>query len=65
MQGQGKCRSQIWDLNSKLDAAIMENSQIREFFKPEMLQTVVMNALQTAQSGGMVDPISVGQVNHF
>ena len=29
--------SQIRDLHSKLDAAIAENSQIREFFKPETL----------------------------
>ena len=57
--------SQIQDLHSKLDAAITENSQIREFFKPEMLQTVVTNALQTVQSGDVVDPTSVGQVNHF
>ena len=57
--------SQIWDLHSKLDAAIAENSQISEFLKPETLHTVVMNAFQTAQSGGMIDPTSVGQVNHF
>ena len=55
-----KCKAKInvhnvprfWDLHSKLDAAIMENSQIREFFELETLQTVVTNALQTAQSGG-------------
>ena len=44
--------SQIQDLHSKLDAAITENSQIREFLNPGMLQTVVTNALQVAQSGG-------------
>ena len=56
-KAQQKCKakvsaqsSQIWDLNSKLDTAIMENCQIREFLNLGMLQTVVTNALQVVQS---------------
>ena len=58
-KAQQKCKakvsaqsSQIQDLHSKLDAAIMENSQIREFLNLGMLQTVVTNALQAVQSRG-------------
>ena len=43
--------SQIWDLHSKLDAAITENSQIWEFLNPDMLQTVVTNTLHAVQLG--------------
>ena len=43
--------SQIKDLCSKLDSAIMENSQMWEFLNPSMLQTVDTNVLQATQSG--------------
>ena len=43
--------SQIKELHSKLDSAIMENSQMWEFLNPSMLQTVVTNVLQATQSG--------------
>ena len=40
--------SQIRDLREKLDGAIAENTQIREWLNPEMLQTAFMNALQAS-----------------
>ena len=43
--------SQIKELHSKLDSAIMGNSQMWEFLNPSTLQTVVTNALKAAQSG--------------
>ena len=42
--------SQIQDLCNKLDAAVMENSQMYEYLHPSTLQTAVTNALQAAQS---------------
>ena len=42
--------SQIQDLCNKLDAAVAENSQMREYLHPSTLQTAVTNALQAAQS---------------
>ena len=42
--------SQIQDLCSKLDAAVVENSQMYEYLHPSTLQTAVTNALQAAQS---------------
>ena len=43
--------SQIRDLCSKLDSAIVKNSQMWEFLNPSMLQTMVTNVLQAIQSG--------------
>ena len=40
--------SQIKELRSKLDEAIAENSQMREYFSPTSLQTAFTNALQAA-----------------
>ena len=58
-KAQQKCKakvsahsSQVWDLRGQLDAGIAENYQIREFLNLGMLQTVVTNALQVAQSRG-------------
>ena len=42
--------SQIQNLRNKLDAAVVENSQMHEYLHPSTLQTTVTNALQTAQS---------------
>ena len=42
--------SQIQDLCNKLDAAVVENSQMHEYLHPSTLQTAVTNALQAAQS---------------
>ena len=42
--------SQIRDLRSKLDSAIVENPQLWKFLNPLTLQTVVTNTLHTAQS---------------
>ena len=42
--------SQIQNLHSKLDAAVVENSQMHEYLHPSTLQTAVTNALQAAQS---------------
>ena len=41
--------SQIKDLCSKLDQAVAENSQIREFLSPTSLQKAFTSALQAAQ----------------
>ena len=41
--------SQIKDLHSKLDQAVAENSQIREFLSPTSLQKAFTSALQAAQ----------------
>ena len=40
--------SQIRDLHEKLDGAIAENTQIREWLNPETLQTAFTNALQAS-----------------
>ena len=71
-KAQQKCKakvnaqsSQIWDLCGKLDDAIVENSQIREFLNAGTLQTVVTNALQAAQSRGVVDLMMVGKASLF
>ena len=42
--------SQIQDLHSKLDAAVVENSQMHEYLHPSTLQTAITNVLQAAQS---------------
>ena len=42
--------SQIKDLHTKLDQAVAENSQIREFLSPTSLQKAFTSALQAAQS---------------
>ena len=44
--------SQIRDLRSKLDAALVENAQVRELLNPSTLQTVVSSTLQAVQPGG-------------
>ena len=41
--------SQIKELCTKLDEAIAENSQMREFLSPTSLQTAFTNALQAAK----------------
>ena len=41
--------SQIKDLHTKLDQAVAENSQIREFLSPTSLQKAFTSALQAAQ----------------
>ena len=71
-KAQQKCKakvsaqsSQIWDLCGKLDAAIMEISQFREFLNLGTLQMVVTNTLQVVQSRGMVNLMTVGKANHF
>ena len=46
----GAQSSQIQNLHSKLDAAVVENSQMHEYLHPSTLQTAVTNALQVAQS---------------
>ena len=43
--------SLIKDLHTKLDQAIAENSQIREFLNPTSLQTAFTNALHAAKVG--------------
>ena len=55
-KAQWKCQkkmntqsSQIWNLHSKLDAAMVENAQVQELLNPSTLQTVVTSALQVAQ----------------
>ena len=42
--------SQIKDLCTKLDQAVTENSQIREFLSPTSLQKAFTSALQAAQT---------------
>ena len=42
--------SQIKDLHTKLDKAVAENSQIREFLSPTSLQKAFTSALQAAQT---------------
>ena len=41
--------SQIQNLCNKLDAAVVENSQMHEYLHPSTLQTAVTNALQAVQ----------------
>ena len=43
--------SQIKDLHTKLDQAIAENSQIREFLSPTSLQKAFTSALQATKTG--------------
>ena len=43
--------SQIKDLHAKLDQAVAENSQIREFLSPTALHQAFTNALQSTQAG--------------
>ena len=40
--------SQIKELHEKLDGAIAENAQIKEWLNPNTLQTVFTNALQAS-----------------
>ena len=42
--------SQIQDLHNKLDATVVENSQMHEYLHPSTLQATVTNTLQAAQS---------------
>ena len=42
--------SQIHNLHSKLDAAVVENSQMHEYVHPSTLQTATTNVLQATQS---------------
>ena len=48
--------SQIKELRTKLDEAIAENSQMREFLSPTSLQTAFSNALQAAGKPNTSDP---------
>ena len=41
--------SQIQNLHSKLDAAVVENSQMHEYLHPSTLQTAITNVLQATQ----------------
>ena len=41
--------SQIQNLHNKLDAAVVENSQMHEYLHPSTLQTTVTNVLQAVQ----------------
>ena len=50
--------SQIKELHTKLDEAIAENSQMREFLSPTSLQTVFSNALQAAGTSNTSNPNS-------
>ena len=48
--------SQIKELRSKLDEAIAENSQMREYLSPTSLQLAFTNALQAARKSNMSNP---------
>ena len=48
--------SQIKELRTKLDEAIAENSQMREFLSPTSLQTAFTNALQAAKKSDQSNP---------
>ena len=48
--------SQIKELCTKLDGAIAENSQMREFLSPTSLQTAFTNALQAAKESKSSNP---------
>ena len=48
--------SQIKELHSKLDEAIAENSQIREYLSPTSLQSAFTNALQAAGKPSKSNP---------
>ena len=54
--------SQIKELRSKLDEAIAENSQMREYFSPTSLQSAFTNALQAA--GKPTSPIQIQDPAH-
>ena len=45
--------SQIKDLRTKLDQAVAENPQIREFLSPTSLQKAFTSALQAAKMGSI------------
>ena len=48
--------SQIKELRSKLDEAIAENSQMREYLSPTSLQSAFTNALQAAGKSNKSNP---------
>ena len=48
--------SQIKELRTKLDEAVAENSQMREFLSPTALQTAFTNALQAAKESNSSNP---------
>ena len=48
--------SQIKELHTKLDEAVAENSQMREFLSPTALQTAFTNALQAAKESNSSNP---------
>ena len=48
--------SQIKELRTKLDEAVAENSQMREFLSPTALQTVFTDALQAAKESNSSNP---------
>ena len=50
--------SQIKELHTKLNEAIAENSQMREFLSPTSLQTAFSNALQAAGKSNTSNPNS-------
>ena len=50
--------SQIKELRTKLDEAIAENSQMREFLSPTSLQTAFSNALQAVGKSNTSNPNS-------
>ena len=47
---------QIKELRNKLDEAVAENSQMREFLSPTALQTTFTNALQAAKESNSSNP---------
>ena len=57
--------SQIKDLHTKLDQAVAENSQIREFLSPTSLQEAFTSALQAAQFGSSGSTRRNGQGRPF
>ena len=48
--------SQIKELRTKLDEAVAENSQMREFLSPTALQTAFTNALQAVKKSDLSNP---------
>ena len=48
--------SQIKELRTKLDEAVAENSQMREFLSPTALQTAFTNALQAVKKSDSSNP---------
>ena len=55
--------SQIQDLCSKLDAALVENAQVQKLLNPSTLQTVVSSTLEVVWPGGVVSPMLADQVD--